>query len=53
MEYRADYFNVLNRTVLNNPSVSDPIGSSTSFGTITGENGAGSRIAQFVLICNF
>jgi len=34
---------------LNNPGVSSPLSSSTSFGTITGENGAGPRVGQFAL----
>jgi hypothetical protein len=41
LEFRAEYFDVLNHTILNNPS--------TSFGTITGENSAGPRVAQFAL----
>jgi len=35
LEFRAEYFDLLNHTELNNPSTSNPIGSSTSFGTIT------------------
>jgi hypothetical protein len=46
MEFRAEYFDVLNHTELSNPSVSNPVSSSTSFGTITGTQG-GPRIAQF------
>jgi hypothetical protein len=46
LEFRAEYFDVLNHTELSNPSVSNPISSSTSFGTITGTQG-GPRIAQF------
>jgi hypothetical protein len=53
MDFRAEYFDVLNHTILNNPSVSNPISSSTSFGTITSENGAGPRIAQFALKYTF
>jgi hypothetical protein len=53
LEFRAEYFDVLNHTILNNPSTSNPISSSTSFGTITGENGAGPRIAQFALKYDF
>jgi hypothetical protein len=49
LEFRAEYFDVLNHTILNNPGTSSPLSSSTSFGTITGENGAGPRIAQFAL----
>ena len=48
VEFRAEYFDVLNHTELNNPSTSNPIGSSTSFGTITSTQG-GPRIAQFSL----
>ena len=51
MEFRAEYFNVLNHTELNNPAVSNPVGSSTSFGTITGS--ADPRIAQFSLKYTF
>jgi hypothetical protein len=53
LEFRMDYFDVLNHTILNNPGVSGPLSSSTSFGTITGENGAGPRIGQFSLKYNF
>jgi len=51
MEFRVEYFNVLNHTELNNPSVSNPVSSSTSFGTITGS--ADPRIAQFALKYTF
>ena len=51
MEFRAEYFNVLNHTELNNPAVNNPVGSSTSFGTITGS--ADPRIAQFSLKYTF
>jgi hypothetical protein len=53
LEFRAEYFDLLNHTILSNPSTSDPISSSTSFGTITSENSAGPRIAQFALKYNF
>jgi hypothetical protein len=53
LEFRMEYFDVLNHTILNNPSTSNPISSSTSFGTITGENGAGPRIGQFALKYKF
>ena len=33
LEFRMDYFDVLNHTILNNPGVSSPLSSSTSFGT--------------------
>lgn len=49
LEFRMEYFDVLNHTILNNPNTSNPISSSTTFGTITGENGAGPRIGQFAL----
>jgi hypothetical protein len=50
MEFRAEYFNILNHTILNNPSTSNPISSSTSFGTITSLNSSATpRQAQFVL----
>jgi hypothetical protein len=49
LEFRMEYFDVLNHTILNNPGVSSPLSSSTSFGTITGENGAGPRVGQFAL----
>jgi len=52
LQFRAEYFDVLNHTELSNPSVSNPIGSSTSFGTITGTQG-GPRIAQFALKVSF
>ena len=48
LEFRVEYFDLLNHTELSNPSVSNPISSSTSFGTITGTQG-GPRIAQFSL----
>jgi hypothetical protein len=51
MEFRVEYFNVLNHTELNNPAVNNPISSSTSFGTITGS--ADPRIAQFSLKYTF
>ena len=51
MEFRAEYFNVLNHTKLGNPNVADPVSSSTSFGTITATNPStdSQRIAQFSL----
>ena len=51
MEFRVEYFNVLNHTKLGNPNVANPIGSSTSFGTITSTNPTtdSQRIAQFSL----
>jgi hypothetical protein len=48
LEFRVEYFDLLNHTELANPSVSNPSSSSTSFGTITGTQG-GPRIAQFSL----
>jgi hypothetical protein len=53
LEFRSEYFDVLNHTILNNPGVSNPVSSSTSFGTITSENGAGPRILQFALKYTF
>jgi hypothetical protein len=52
IEFRAEYFDLLNHTELGNPSLSNPISSSTSFGTITGTQG-GPRIAQFSLKYTF
>jgi hypothetical protein len=49
VEFRMEYFDVLNHTILNNPNTSNPVSSSTTFGTITSENGAGPRIGQFAL----
>jgi hypothetical protein len=49
IEFRMEYFDVLNHTILNNPNTSNPISSSTTFGTITSENGAGPRVGQFAL----
>jgi hypothetical protein len=49
LDFRAEYFDLLNHTILANPSTADPISSSTSFGTITSENSAGPRVAQFAL----
>jgi hypothetical protein len=48
LEFRAEYFDLLNHTELSNPNVTNPISSSTSFGTITSTYG-GPRIAQFSL----
>ena len=48
MEFRAEYFDVLNHTILGNPNTANPVSSSTSFGTITSTQG-GPRIAQFSL----
>ncbi|HTV08501.1 MAG TPA: TonB-dependent receptor [Candidatus Aquilonibacter sp.] len=50
LEFRAEYFDLLNHTELSNPSTSNP--SSTSFGTITSTQG-GPRIAQFSLKYTF
>ena len=47
IEFRAEYFNLLNHTLLNNPNTSNPVSSSTTFGTITGSGDP--RIAQFAL----
>jgi hypothetical protein len=48
LDFRAEYFDVLNHTELSNPNTTNPVGSSTSFGTITATQG-GPRIAQFSL----
>jgi hypothetical protein len=66
LDFRVEYFDVLNHTILNNPSVStgsaSSFASSTSFGTISSEdsaasNGAGGaagpRVGQFSLKYNF
>jgi hypothetical protein len=47
LQFRAEYFNVLNHALLNNPNVANPVSSSTTFGTITGTGDP--RIAQFAL----
>jgi hypothetical protein len=47
LQFRAEYFNILNHTLLNNPNTQAPIASSTSFGTITSTGDP--RIAQFAL----
>jgi Carboxypeptidase regulatory-like domain len=52
IEFRAEYFDLLNQTQLNNPATNNPIGSSTTFGTITRTQG-GPRIAQFSLKYTF
>ncbi len=52
LQFRAEYFDLLNHTELANPSTSNPIASSTSFGTITSTQG-GPRIAQFSLKFSF
>jgi len=52
MEFRVEYFDLLNHTELGNPNVSNPISSSTTFGTITSTAG-GPRIAQFALKYTF
>jgi hypothetical protein len=53
LDFRCEYFDVLNHTVLSNPGISNPVSSSTSFGTITGEASGGPRIGQFALKYNF
>lgn len=52
LEFRAEYFDLLNHTILSNPAVNNPATSSTSFGTITSTQG-GPRIAQFSLKYTF
>jgi hypothetical protein len=51
LEFRMEYFDVLNHTVLSNPSQS--FGGNSTFGTITGEASGGPRIGQFALKYNF
>jgi len=46
LEFRVEYFDVLNHTELSNPSISNP--TSATFGTITGTQN-GPRIGQFSL----
>jgi hypothetical protein len=53
LDFRMEYFDVLNHTLLSNPGVSNPASSSTSFGTITSEASGGPRIGQFALKYNF
>ena len=48
LEFRVEYFDVLNHTELSNPNTRTPVSSSTTFGTITGTQG-GPRIAQFAM----
>jgi len=52
MDFRAEYFNLLNHTVLGNPAVNNPIASSTTFGAIK-STGHDPRIAQFSLKYTF
>jgi hypothetical protein len=47
VQFRAEYFNLLNHTLLRNPAVNNPVASSTAFGTITAASDP--RIAQFAL----
>jgi hypothetical protein len=46
LDFRVEYFDLLNHTILNDPATSL---SSATYGQVTGENGAGPRIAQFSL----
>jgi hypothetical protein len=48
LDFRVEYFDLLNHTELSNPNTTNPIASSTTFGTITATQG-GPRIAQFSL----
>ncbi len=50
LQFRVEYFDVLNHTILNDPATSL---SSSTYGQVTGENGAGPRIAQFSLKYQF
>ena len=52
LEFRAEYFDLLNHNDLSNPSVTAPLSTSTSFGTITSSY-AGPRIGQFSLKYTF
>lgn len=47
LDFRVEYFNVLNHTQFRNPNTANPVASSTSFGTIT--SAYDPRIAQFAL----
>jgi len=53
MEFRAEYFNLLNHALLCNPAVNNPVSSSTTFGTIQGCTGDTNRVAQFALKYTF
>ncbi|HVU48526.1 MAG TPA: carboxypeptidase regulatory-like domain-containing protein [Terracidiphilus sp.] len=54
LEFRVEYFNLLNHTQLANPNTADPNPSSTTFGTITRvPTGANPRTAQFALKFTF
>lgn len=54
LQFRVEYFNLLNHTQLRNPNTADPNPSSTTFGTITAlAQGANPRIAQFALKYTF
>jgi hypothetical protein len=46
LEFRVEYFDVLNHTILGDPVTNR---SSGTYGQITSENAAGPRIAQFSL----
>ncbi len=48
LEFRAEYFNVINHTNLGNPNTKGPTSGSTSFGTI-GSQAGNPRQAQFSL----
>jgi hypothetical protein len=57
LEFRAEYFDLLNHTLLANPTISNPAASNSNFGTITStlssNNMTGARIAQFSLKYTF
>jgi hypothetical protein len=54
LEFRVEYFNLLNHTQLGNPNTANPTPSSTTFGTITASpTGANPRTAQFALKYTF
>jgi hypothetical protein len=52
LDFRVEYFDVLNHTELSNPNTTNPVSSSTTFGTITATQG-GPRVAQFSLKYSF
>lgn len=51
LEFRAEYFDVLNHTNFSAPSLKNPVSSSTTFGTIT--SAGDPRIAQFSMKYKF
>ncbi|HEV2327013.1 MAG TPA: TonB-dependent receptor [Terracidiphilus sp.] len=54
LQFRVEYFDVLNHAILGNPNTQNPIPSSTTFGTITAtQTNLSPRIAQFALKYTF